>query len=251
MVRASVGSTIVIKPRKAQSAKRAQAGKVMARARARSFSAMPAATGFRPGYGMSGRGGEKKVIDAASFTGNLDTVGTVKALNLCAQGTDYTNRVGRIIQLKSVQLRGFVMRENASTATSQNGCRVMLVWDSQPNGGAIASISDILNNGGTDSTAFMNLTNRDRFKVIRDDFFMLGQVSTTATQAFAFGEGNHVINWYVPLGPEYQTQFGGTGSTIGDVQHGSLLFVCLGSVTDAGTVADTLQYSTRVRFTDN
>jgi len=215
-------------------------------AKARSSSAPLATRGFRPGFGQSGVKGEKKVTDLASATYAMDTTGSVTALNLCAQGTDYTNRVGRITKPVSVQVRGYTAAQALTGGNNSSLLRAMLVWDSQPNGGALPAITDILT--AAVGTAFNNLSNRDRFKIIRDEKIPVGEIVNTATQAFS----NYLpqkIDWWVPLGADYVTQYGGTGATIGDVQHGSLLLVTLG--TSAAGVGHNLVANTRVRFTDN
>jgi len=213
---------------------------------ARARSAPGATRGFAPGYGMKGLKGEKKVIDTSYTSHDCNTTGSVTALNLCATGTDYTNRVGRLAKMESVQLRGMVQPEDADINNSL--ARVLLIWDSQPNGGALPAVTDILN--AANSTSFNNLTNRDRFKVLRDHFVSHGFSQSTATQTFSnnAGQPGWIINDYVQLGEGYVTQWGGTGATIGDIQHGSLLLVTIGN--QAAGAGSVLVCSTRVRFTD-
>lgn len=217
-------------------------------ATASSARAAPAATrGFAPGYGMRGNKGEKKVIDTVNASYACDNTGSVTALNLCAAGTDYTNRTGRLIKLESVQIRGHVFPQDDTT--SNHLAKVALIWDSQPNGGAIATYANMFNENAQ-SSSFINLTNRDRFKVIREHFFSVGKVDNTATTAFSNHKGGPewVINDWVRLGDEYVTQYGGTGATIGDIQHGALLLVTFGDI--AANLGSYFDGSCRVRFTD-
>lgn len=215
--------------------KAVKSGRSVAAARSRSsYTSAPRSSG----------GKEKKVIDLAEANYAVNTTGSVTALNLVAQGTDYTDRIGRIIKPVSVQVRGTFLGEDATTL-DQLG-RVMLVWDSQPNGATIATIAQILN--AATSTSFNNLQNRDRFKIIRDEMVNLGGVDTTATQTYA-SKGPENINWYVPLGNDYVTQYNTTTGVIAAVSHGALLLVTIGS--NATTAGHLFKASTRVRFTDN
>ena len=116
---------------------------------------------------------EKKVVDTASASYACDTTGSVTLLNSMAQGSDFTNRIGRKYTNVAVQLEGFLGPQDNSIGTTK--CRVMLIYDSQPNG-ALPAIADVLT--ASTSNAFMNLNNRDRFKVLCDENYTLGQLTT-------------------------------------------------------------------------
>jgi len=116
----------------------------------------------------------------------------------------------------------------------------MLVYDMQPNGVAPV-ITDILS--ASTSNAFMNLTNRDRFKVIWDRDVSLGPVDNTSGTAYA-DRTQSLAKCFKPVNLE--VIFGGTAATIGSIQTGALWLVTIGSV------AATYQFSgaVRVRFAD-
>ena len=105
--------------------------------------------------------------------------------------------------MMSVQVRGFIKPEDAVAPGANvvdNMARIMIVYDRQPNG-AIATIANILS--AATSVSFMNLDNRDRFKVICDIHFKLGPryLDTTATQTYAYsGANGDVVNIYRKLG---------------------------------------------------
>jgi hypothetical protein len=193
--------------------------------------------------GWTGSPGELKFVDVASAAYACDTTGSVTALNLVAQGDDVTNRQGRQITLKSCRVLGKI---SGGITTTPVYCRVMLVWDSQPNSGAIATIAQIM----AASTSISNplLDNRERFTILRDWKMTLGGLSTTATQSFAMSPSNAELDWYVPL-KGIKTTYSGTTATIGVVATGALLLVTLGDLAaGSGGVA---QLVSRVRFIDN
>lgn len=182
---------------------------------------------------------EKKTIETVSAAYAADTTGSVTAINLVATGTDFTDRIGRLIQLKSVQVRGLLSPE--ANITDDNLARVLVIYDKQPNG-TLATIADILT--AASSVSFMNLNNRDRFTVLAEHSVALGAVNNTATQAVAKSPTVDSIDIYKKI--NLQTQFGLATGVIGAVQHGALLLVTIGSV----ALGTTCQLACRVRFED-
>ena len=107
---------------------------------------------------------EKKVVETASASYACDTTGSVTLVNGMAQGSDFTNRIGRKYTNVAVQLEGYLGPQDSNVGTTK--CRIMLIYDAQPNG-ALPAITDVLT--ASTSNAFMNLNNRDRFKVLCDE----------------------------------------------------------------------------------
>jgi len=187
---------------------------------------------------------ELKYNDIASASYQADTTGTVTALNLTAVGDDNTTRDGRQIINKSVHVQGILSPEDRTTNT--NLARMLLVWDSQPNSGTIAAITDILT--AATSVAPTNLNNRERFRILRDCRYACGINDNTATQAFSNGNNTYMINEYVKLGG-VKTTYSGTTAAIGSVATGALLMVTIGN--QAAGAAGTFIVTTRLRFTDH
>jgi len=183
---------------------------------------------------------ERKLIDTVVTDSAMDTTGTVTLLNGCATGTDFTNRIGRKINVKSILVRGLAEPQDGTTVA--RFLRWMLVLDTQPNG-ALATITDIL----TTSTSLspLNLNNRDRFKVLVDKQMLNGGGDTTATQAFS-DRNSSITHKYKKC--NFDTIYDGTGATIADIQSGALLLVTIGSAA-AGSGSD-MTYYARVRFVD-
>jgi len=155
----------------------------------------PPRTGGFWGVNVRRKTEERKVIDVAPGTLVADTTGTITALNLVATGTDFTNRIGRKILMRSIYIR---YRVNNFDNSSVNNCsRVILVSDMQTNG-ALPAITDVLDTIHAESQ--VNLNNRDRFRIIWDKIHAIGQFDTTATQAIAgsptihVGKSRHVFN---------------------------------------------------------
>lgn len=173
--------------------------------------------------GFFNTGAELKYVDTAVGNGLFDTTGTVTALNLTAVGDDNTTRDGRQINNQSVQVQGIVRPSDGSTVPDY--CRMMLVWDAQPNSGSIATITQILQS--STSNAMLNLDNRERFTIVKDWKCAVGGFNNTATQTYAQSPSVETIDWFVPL-KGIKTTYSGTTAAIGSIATGALLLVTIG-----------------------
>lgn len=186
---------------------------------------------------------ELKYNDVAGANYGADTTGSVTALNLTAVGDDNTTRDGRQICNRSVHVFGLLFPTDSTVAASYN--RVMVVWDSQPNSGTIAAITDIL--VASNSVSSTNLNNRERFTILRDLKFGCGASNNTATQSYSDGSNTYPIDMFIPL-KDIKTTYSGTTATIGSVATGALLLVTIGN--QAASSGSIFQLTTRLRFTD-
>lgn len=200
---------------------------------------------------------EKKFFDIASGTINISTTASINLLCIPQLGTDFTNRIGRKILIKSVYIRGYVSTEAAnsgfanSLSVGTQLVRMIILADMQPNGAAPAA-TDILNTA--DSASQLNANNRDRFKIIKDKTWCLGGTRTSITanevQAVAISPQQFNLKWYKRLNMETIFNAGNAG-TIADINSGALYLVFIGNRA-AGTNGDSNAFiSTRVRFLDN
>jgi len=182
---------------------------------------------------------ETGFVDTASNTYNFDTTGSIVLLNTVAQGPSVNQRVGKKILLKSLQMHGLALQNNASTI---NDIAMLIVYDKRPVG-ALPAITDILNTAN--SSSFNNDANSGRFRILkRVDMTLTGNAVTPATGGEAMS-----ADFYLNL-RDLPTTYKATGSgTIGDQEEGSLLLVTVGSQT-AGTAAATLNAGFRCRFLD-
>lgn len=201
---------------------------------------------FRSGgfYGASVRSAvERKVVDTTAAVYQANATGSVTLLNGIATGTDYTNRIGRRVNIVAIQGRGLLFPETAALAGPQ-AVRCLIIEDMQTNG-VIATPSDIFNE--LSPFTFLNLNNRERFKVHWDKQYVFGSSSTTATQTYSVPPQTHQFNVYKKV--NIPMVFEGTAATIGSVSSGALYFVTLGSVV-AGTQDVNVAAAFRVRFID-
>lgn len=214
--------------------------------------APPATRGFRGGYGRSPR--EKKTYDLAASTDQCNTTGAFSLLCVPILGTDYTNRIGRKIIMKSVYIRGFVRSEPSSTAGQVGTCtaqqiRIIIFIDFQPNGTA-PSVTDLLT--GATTVSHLNLNYRDRFKILKDKIIVLDPYIVNATSGTSVAAAtNQIKNVKIYKKLNQEVIFNATnGGDIADINSGALWMLTIGSV-PAGTNTDAnAVLTTRVRFID-
>lgn len=232
--------------------KRAYRGKGKKQGYNRMFSNAPdvkVGRGFQGDYNRSQA--EKKFVDVGVATYALDTTGTVTLLNGCADGSTVNTRIGRKTCIKSVQVRGVLLPQDAWASGAQcDPClaRVMLVWDKQANGAAF-TIANLLS--AATAASFNNLDNRERFVVLMDKHFAFGMwaLSTAAGAAFAAVDKTvAIVNKYKRMPKDAFTIFSGTGATIASINTGALFLVTIG--TNAAGNGWNANLVTRVRYTD-
>ena len=190
----------------------------------------------------------------------INSTGNIDALNLIRTGSTYVTRQGRKVEMKSIRVVANIVPIAGRTATSDYG-RIVLVYDRQPNG-ALPAVAEVLQttdqaaNNTTTSFSGINLNNRDRFIILRDEHvYLTPNVITAGGQPSA----NQFIDplsktwrfdWYVKL-KNLVTQYKADSApaVIGDIATGSLLLLTLG-FNAAGSEAYQLSYESRLRFVD-
>lgn len=195
-------------------------------------------------YGLYQRRGrdELKVIDLAT-SNTVANTGTVTLLNSVGQGTDYTQRVGRKIYLKSMLFQLDLQPTGTSSIPLGDFVRCLVVYDCQTNA-VNPTVADVLANGAWNSP--MNLTNRDRFKVLIDKRVSVGAVTYTAGPVLTAGMVSpRTIRVYKKMNMEMI--FGATGSGIGSISTGGVFLILLDEI--GGVIGYSL-YS-RIRFQDS
>lgn len=196
--------------------------------------------------------GEKKVIDIAVGSVAVTTTGSINLLNGCIQGTDYTQRIGRKIVLKSLYIRGWIQTTLADDPILQYApqiARMMVVVDNQPNG-TVFNITDLLVTASP--AAQLNLNNRDRFSVLSDKEFVFDPVIVNTSAADKYAGLNrtiHPIKKYKKLNMETIFNAGNAG-TIGDMNSGAIYMVWIGNTAAGGEAPMDARISTRIRFVD-
>lgn len=168
--------------------------------------------------------------------------GTVTLLNGVVQGTDFTQRIGRKFNMKSLLLRLNCYPNSATNCPVGDIVRVLVVYDCQTNSAAPV-VGDILEFVSFESP--MNLNNRDRFKVIMDKTFNMNPNSYTAGALTTGAPVTRSVKKFKKLGLEVINS--GTGATVGSIQTGGLFLVTLGLVNNGSNI----NWYSRMRFTDD
>lgn len=212
------------------------------RGRTTSYPRAPLRTGgFYGGYYKRGRE-ELKTIDVDGVSGTITSAGAITLLNGIPQGTDYTERIGRKVLLRSVLWRGFVTPSSATSLPEGAFFRYIIFYDSQTNA-TTPLIGDVLATNAYDAP--LNLTNRDRFKVLVDKFCAINATTYTTGALSAGSPMPKHLKYYKKMMME--VIFGSTGSTVGSIQTGGLFLLTICSV----NVGCKLDMYSRVRFTDS
>jgi len=196
----------------------------------------PRRTGGFFGLNQGQHGIELKDIDTDISAVTINSTGAVTLINGVAQGTDFTQRVGRKFQMKSILIR--MVAYFGSTSILPSVFRWMVVYDKQTNAAAPA-VTDILDAATVTSNA--NLSNRERFVVIYDKIHVIGATAANDNSMKYIKKYKRIF---------METTNGGTANTVGSIQTGGLFFVTVGDRV-AGTTAGRFESgSIRIRFTD-
>lgn len=184
---------------------------------------------------------ESGFVDFAVCTCPMNTTGSIALIATIAQGTSTSERVGKKIQYKSIQIRGMATAD--STTTSAAGA-YLIVYDKRPTG-SLPAITDILVTANSNS--FNNDANSGRFRILkRVDYAFTGN---TATAGQNTAKSAYSVNEYLSLkGLKAEYMAAGTGA-IGDISLGALYLVTVGNVA-AGTADANLSTGARIRFND-
>lgn len=188
---------------------------------------------------------EYKAIDTAlTATDVHKTNAYIQLLNGCAQGSDFHQRIGRLIKIKHVK----VLLEVYPTDTTiqPQTVTVSLVVDKQTNGAAPA-ITDIYQTGN--SMAFDNLDNRERFRILGHRTILIGSADVAAGGGAPLTPSIGRVDMVRKMNTS--VVFGGVNATVADIKSNSL-FVVIRSSADSGPgVGCNVSGVARVRFTDN
>ncbi|QOH96787.1 capsid protein [Lutraria rhynchaena circular ssDNA virus] len=185
---------------------------------------------------------ESGYVDLGVGTYAFNTTGAIALIPTVAQGTAVTQRVGKKIMWKHMQIRGIATAD--ATTTNAAGA-YLIVYDKRPTG-SLPAVTDILDTANQRS--FNNDANSGRFQILkRVDFSFVGN-NATAGQSTA--KTQYVINHFLDLkGKDAEYMAAGTGA-IGDISLGALYIVTVGDQA-AGTSDANLIVGFRTRFVDN
>jgi len=196
---------------------------------------------------------ELKGFDTAIQTLNSSTVAnppTFLTLNAMVNGAEMFNRVGRKTYAKSLRIRGKIYPIGA---TDEGGARIIIYYDSQANT-AIPTIVNLLQDSNaaaaTSWASGINLTNRQRFKILKDYQVLLGSSANIAGQTELVPDPilhTNNIDWFIPLKGLESIYNAVNGGTIADITSGALgiTMVC-----DTVQTNWALDFTSRLRYYD-
>lgn len=170
--------------------------------------------------------------------GPLTAFTGITCLNLVQQGATSYNRIGAKILVKSIDYRCVLSLHGA--APTVNWARVMLVWDKQPNG-AYPAFSDILSDNvstAPDFSSGLNMANKDRFTVLRNQVVPFSVTGDNATY----------VKWFVKT--RIETMFKANTGAIGDITTGAIYLVAFSNASSANTFIGMSEIQSRIRFYD-
>jgi len=188
---------------------------------------MAATRGFRGGYA------ERKFTDT-TLTMEFSTTGTIQLINGVAQGAGESQRVGTKLRNVSMLLRGAYTV--GATPTASSG-RLLMVYDAQTNKQA-PGITDVLTAINTGSA--MNLSNRDRFKILLDKTFYVE----------AAGRSTIPFSYYKKLNLPTTYGNGLTGATVAAINTGAIWLISVGDLATGATAPVVKVANARFRFSD-
>lgn len=179
---------------------------------------------------------EFKAVDH-TYTGTTGerflSAGSLLLLNGCSTGDGYTNRDGRSIRIKSVDIKVNIFAGGGGTTPEIN--RILIFIDKDPNASQ-AGITDVLSTNSPDSPR--NLDFRKRFVILKDKRFVVVP-----------NQSNEAVIWKYYKKLNMHTIFNAdTGATISAIQSNALYMMI---ISDQPTGGAYLYGSSRVRFIDN
>lgn len=211
-----------------------------------------AALGIRRGgySGINVGGGrgmlpEMKYIDTGLVSHAITNTGAVVLVATIAQGTNVSQRVGREVVLRTIQMNMDILCPQDTNLTTFH---LALVWDKQPNK-ALAAWTDIFETGlGNTAWAFKNMENRKRFTILK--IWRRHTIGGRAEGTEVFTDKSQIkMDYFRKL--NHKMEFGTTGNGgIGDITTGALLFTYIAGVSAAGNEHPTMLRNFRVRYQD-
>jgi len=202
-------------------------------------------------------------VQPYNFDGVGNTNGAICCLNGTTVGAGNNQRIGRRIDMKSLQ---WLVEWGNMDAAVNNTLRWALIVDSQANG-ALPLITDIYVDG--DPLAMRNISNKARFRVLADSgpIRLIGNEETTMTVGqFAPNGTNPAVattltygnlttatsgcdKGYKKVGINTQYNAGAAG-TIADIQTNSLLLVIMCDCPEAvkTTLSIDMEFNFRLRY---
>lgn len=175
------------------------------------------------------------------ITGACSTSAATGNIHIIPQGDTESSREGRIIRIRSVQLRGVLTYAPAATATASTSVFLVLLMDSQCNG-ANPAITDVFTTNAMRDN-MINLANNKRFKILKRFSF---DFASTAGVSTAYNNVSRVLDYYKACNVTITYDNSVTTGAITSTRQNSIL-MAYGS--DASASLVTFNGASRIRFT--
>lgn len=205
-----------------------------------------------------------KGLDTPIFPNNIvtdmATSDYVYPLNLIQAGTGSWNRIGRIIQMKSIRVRHDlkVAFSGAPPSVAGRSYRYLIVYDKQPNG-TLPIKSEIIqtkNQSGTETgkwNGFLAYDTMQRFTILRDETIVINCpfrafASTGAETGTVVVDHHHET--YIKLNQVTNYKSESTPCTIADISTGALYLILLTDQSAATTNLLDTEVNCRLRYLD-
>jgi len=186
---------------------------------------------------------ELKLVQTSNQSWSCNHNGQVQLLNGCSQGSDYTDRIGNVIDLVSVYIRGLFQQDGVPGGLG-GLARLALVFDREPNNPvAVPAIYEIFEDTGLGTvwpTSMGALKNRDRFDILFDH--------QVAYQPPGVSPANVAFEEYRLL-KGCRTVYSASTGGIAAITSGALYLCSFGS-NNVGVGGCSFTGSVRLRFTD-
>ncbi len=170
----------------------------------------------------------------------------VASLNIIAQGTTESERIGRRVVIKKIGFRYDISLPNTASASQTfDTVRIMVVHDKQCNG-ATADDLDVLEDA--DFQSFNNLSNKKRFTVLMDRTHSVQSVAGSgrgSTDTLSYAAGVDSYTWYKDVNITIEYDNSVTTGAIESQRSSNLLFMTAGRAGFAGIIGNM-----RLRFHD-
>lgn len=205
----------------------------------------------RPGVNLP----ERKFFDEATGSTNISATGTITpSINLVPQGNGESAMVGRKITIKRISFRTVITlpsdaQSGVGTIAAYFPIRILILQDTQCNGAA-ATVGNVLES--QNYASFMNLENRNRFRILKEfNFNLLRDLHfNNAAQVYFAGFCQIGLKWSKKVNIPIEFSPEGMAGTrdISEVRSNNIFILSIaGSVNNVAT----FNHRTRIRYTDD
>lgn len=185
------------------------------------------------------RDGEKKFWDTGLTIAEVPTGMQIHNLTVVAQGNGESQRIGRKITIRDINVRYTLRMFPSVSAFAGNVIRIMIVQDRQTNGTEFAP-GDLLEDN--DLHSFRNLANSGRFKVLWTTTIDLSATAGVSDTGYAANAKSVIVNLKVNIPMEYD----GVSGAIGTVRSNNIYFTTQTLIGEEFIANG----NARIRFTD-